>query len=200
MSETRDPAQTLIWLAGLAVAGLVLVFSLVWSFASWRQPDAPGQIGEERDIGFFDPHLHVKLLEVAELGRLPETPVPGEGRRRIWVRLEARSSATEIHVDPSRLSVSLRSGDRRYPPLSSDLGLSAIDAVEVRDRFSGPLARGETEQAWFVFDVPQDISEAEIWLPWETWLVRLIPALEATPLYDKAVFALELQPPQDPPT
>ena len=41
MSQTRDPWQILIWLAGLAVAGLVLVFSLLWSFAPWRQPDAP---------------------------------------------------------------------------------------------------------------------------------------------------------------
>lgn len=176
------------WLVILGVGGGVLLFLLVWNFAAARTPDAPAPPGEELDIGFFDPHLHVRLVEVTELGELPEMAPTAGGFRRLAVRLQARSSAVERFADPSRLSVILRSLGRDAAPIS--LGVSEIDGIPVRTAFENVFDAGEFQEAWFLFEVPVELEDPELWLSKRSWLARNLYGWEASPLHDKAIFSL----------
>ncbi len=184
--------KLLLWLVMIGLAGLALLLTLVWQLALSKEPDQPGAIAEERSIGFFDPHLHVRPLEVAEIGNLPESSPPQRGYRHIWIRLETRSSAAQLQMDPSRLSVTLRNGFVHYEPLAAVDLPTEIDGIPVRRRFEGPLDVEAAIEAWFVFSIPDDLTTAELWVSKDTWVTRLVPEFEATPLHDKAVYALEL--------
>ena len=179
------------WLLILAVGGGMLLFALVWMVASSRAPDRPAPLGEELDIGFFDPHLHIRLVEVLELGALPETAPPAAGFRRLAVRLQARSSAVERFADPARLSITVRSAGRLAAPVSSNV--TEIEGVRVQTRFEDVLAAGGFQEAWFIFELPVDLESPQLWLSKQSWLARNLYGWEASPLHDKAVFALTSQ-------
>jgi hypothetical protein len=124
---------------------------------------------------------------------LPSTQelVPvARGHQRYAALLEVRSSALESFADPSRLTISVRDRGRTLSP--SSFGPGEIDGVPVRVRFAEVLEAGELQQAWFVFDLPEDLDSAEIWLSKDSWLARTLPGWEATPLHEKAIFALEI--------
>jgi hypothetical protein len=177
------------WLLILGIGGGVLFFTLIWTIASSRTPAAPAPLGEELDIGFFDPHLHIRLVEVTELGALPEVEPPASGYRRLAVRLQARSSAVELFADPSRLSITVRSAGRATGPVTS--GVSEIDGLRVQTGFENVLEAGEFQEAWFIFELPIDLDSPELWLSKRSWLARNFYGWEAGPLHDKAVFALD---------
>jgi hypothetical protein len=177
------------WLVILGVGASILLFLLVLNFAACRPPYDPAPLGEELDIGFFAPHLHIRMVEVTVLGDLPEVAPPAAGLRRLAVRLQARSSAVERFADPSRLAITIRSLGRSALPVSSAVG--EIDGVNVRIGFESVLDAGEFQEAWFIFELPADLEDPELWLSKNSWLGRNLYGWEASPLHDKAVFSLD---------
>jgi hypothetical protein len=177
------------WILMVGTGAGLLLLAFVWTFASLRTPDEPALEGEERAVGFFDPHLHIRLIEVTALDPAVDTvPVAG-GHRRYAVRLIARSSAVERFADPARLSITVRDGGRRVSP--SSFGPAEIDGVPVMVRFERVLEAGERQEAWLLFDLPGDLEAPELWLSKDSWLAANLPGWESSPLHDKVVFALE---------
>ena len=179
------------WLVMFGIGAGLLLFLLVWIVASWRAPDNSAPRGEELAIGFFDPHLFVRLVEVTELAALPDLAPPANGHRRIAVLLEVRSSAVASFADPSRLAITVRGTGGIVQPSSS--GAARIDDIRVQTRFEDVLEIGGNQQAWFLFDLPTDLASPELWLSRDSWLARNLKGWEAGPLHDKAVFELELE-------
>jgi len=187
MTSTK---RLLGWLIIFSVGAGLLLFALIWTIASARTADQPAPLGTELDIGFFDPHLHIRLVEVIELGALPETSPPPTGYRRLAVRLEARSSAVERFADPAQLSITVRSMGRLAAPVTSNA--TEIDGIPIQTAFENVLEVGGFQQAWFVFELPVDLEAPKLWLSKRSFLARNLYGWEASPLHDKAVFTIDL--------
>lgn len=110
-------------------------------------------------------------------------------RRRLAVRLQARSSAVARFANPSKLSITVRSMGRHAAPVSSKA--TEIDGVRIRTAFANVLDAGDLQEAWFIFELPVDLDSPELWLSKRSWLARNLYGWEAGPLHDKAVFALD---------
>jgi len=177
------------WLAILGIGGSVLLFLLVWTVASSRTPNEPALAGEELDIGVFDPHLHIRLVEAIELGALPDSAAVATGYRRLAVRLQARSSAVARFADPSTLSITVRSAGRSVTPVPGSV--FEIEGIPAQTSFDNVLEAGGFQEAWFIFEVPVELEAPELWLSKKSWLARNLYGWEAGPLHDKAVFSLD---------
>ena len=64
------------------------------------------------------------------------------------------------------------------------------DGVPVQTVFENVLDAGEYQEAWFIFELPAELEDPELWLSKSSWLARNLYGWEASPLHDKAVFSL----------
>ncbi|HVS13186.1 MAG TPA: hypothetical protein VMV46_04635 [Thermoanaerobaculia bacterium] len=138
-------------------------------------------IGEERPFGGFDPHLAVAVTEIRRLGADEREEIDRDQDEELWaVTVEARNTAVEVAVDPSRLAFSVRdaSGERFRP-------------LPAHDRFLEPLEAARMERRTLLFRLPRELAIPVFWITWDDSLLHAFPWLERTMLFPKAVVPLE---------
>ena len=140
-------------------------------------------IGEERAFGFFDPHLHIAVVD-ARKGEPPESYGAGS---LYLVTVRARSDAARITLHPGDLRIFVRDRQGRdHAPVLLELE----DTGETGLLLASTLAPGESFEQTFAFVVPRSIEEPALWISQITPLNRLLPFLEYSRLHLKVVVPL----------
>jgi len=173
------------WLPLVVAFAAIVAGVAVW-VALGTEP-RPADAGEERAVGFFDPHLRVAVVDVEHPVRWAGRPPDG----RYWlVTVRARNDASEgdFVADPSKLEIRMEDGSRAWAPLPVPPQRGRAPTV----RFDRPLAAGELDVRTVLFDLPEVLTAAELWVTWDDPLTRRLPLLRRSVLNGALVWELTL--------
>ena len=178
---TRVRAVLILLLSAAAITLTAVAWFIATRLAG-PTPTPRSAIGQERPIGGFDPHLVVALIDIERLDEATGIDLPPEGVY-VLLNLRARSNAAEIMVDPSDLDIYVEGRD--------GIIYSPLERGPYRARFEpGEIPPGGVRLQVFLFDLPLDGSELELWVTEPTWLTAFLPGGRESRLFRKLVVPL----------
>jgi hypothetical protein len=193
--------RTKFWLAKFAlasillVAGLYLVFVLIFSFASSEKVLARG---EEKHFCEIDCHLAYSVTDVRETKALGDTPnqLTAMGVFRV-VTIKTRFDETTTSLNrgdgllyPNSRVVTVSGDDvKQYFPSS------AAQAILEKSQAAGtamtvPLRPGESYSTTLVFDLPADVKNPTLLIREGELVTHLVIGHENSPLHKKTRFQI----------
>ena len=161
----------------LIMAITVVAFVLLWLLTVPREPRSV-EIGQKISFGFFDPHLHLNVLDTRR------APWPGdalESGSLVLVKIRSRSDAARISVQPDNLRIYVRDrSGQDYEPTVLEIEGSETTASQLPNS----LDPGDTIEQTFAFTLPPsaeapmlricEVTALSRYLPWfkDGWLHR----------------------------
>lgn len=181
MNGKRKSKSWLWTLAGVGVAGLVVTLSVL-AVVSRVAPVTTLEVGEGTALGLVDPHLVVAVLAVDYPERWGEEPEVAPKGAFHLLTLQLRSSAVEMETARGKLNVLVfdAAGRRYLPvhPLAEEAGLWRYPA----------LKPGQSTRESFLFDLPPEAQQLQLWITSRTWLTQLLPGGKRSRFQPKLVF------------
>jgi hypothetical protein len=160
---------TLIGGALLALTGFVGVGTLVVTAKPERLA-----LGAEQSFGFFDPHLHLSVVDAQTIDATGDADPDLRGFYHV-VTVRVRSDAAVVDVRPVGLDVRLLDGaGRAHAPLDPAAGPHP-ELPGLATEFGGVVAPGESYTQTFLFRLESADPEARVRIAPELLLLRLIP-------------------------